>query len=113
MYGCNVCDPRHNPCTTQPEHPLLSLSPLQSVDTVCTLYQSFQEGSGTASGGHTDHTKEPPVRQGGASGSRGEATLLRPCPKHMSDTERLCKVIQELVDTEKSYVKVRISPLGR
>ncbi|XP_069392513.1 rho guanine nucleotide exchange factor TIAM2 isoform X1 [Paralichthys olivaceus] len=73
-----------------------------SVDTVCTLYQSFQEGSGT--GGLME---EPRVRQGGepGSGPAGEATLLRPCPKHMSATERLRKVIQELVDTEKSYVK--------
>ncbi|XP_029982892.1 T-lymphoma invasion and metastasis-inducing protein 2 isoform X2 [Sphaeramia orbicularis] len=77
----------------------------KSVDTVCTLYQSFHEG--TSSGGLMDDTKVPPVRQGGemASGPRGEATLLRPCPKHMSATERLRKVIQELVDTEKSYVK--------
>uniref|UniRef100_A0A673B5B1 TIAM Rac1 associated GEF 2a n=1 Tax=Sphaeramia orbicularis TaxID=375764 RepID=A0A673B5B1_9TELE len=76
-----------------------------NVDTVCTLYQSFHEG--TSSGGLMDDTKVPPVRQGGemASGPRGEATLLRPCPKHMSATERLRKVIQELVDTEKSYVK--------
>uniref|UniRef100_A0A8C2XSQ8 TIAM Rac1 associated GEF 2 n=1 Tax=Cyclopterus lumpus TaxID=8103 RepID=A0A8C2XSQ8_CYCLU len=51
------------------------------VDTVCTLYQSFQEGAGS------------------------EAPLLKPCPRHMSATERLRKVIQELVDTEKSYVK--------
>ncbi|XP_069392520.1 rho guanine nucleotide exchange factor TIAM2 isoform X2 [Paralichthys olivaceus] len=74
----------------------------KSVDTVCTLYQSFQEGSGT--GGLME---EPRVRQGGepGSGPAGEATLLRPCPKHMSATERLRKVIQELVDTEKSYVK--------
>uniref|UniRef100_A0A8C7JNI2 TIAM Rac1 associated GEF 2 n=1 Tax=Oncorhynchus kisutch TaxID=8019 RepID=A0A8C7JNI2_ONCKI len=34
-----------------------------------------------------------------------EPTLLRTCPRHMSSTERLSKVIQELVDTEKSYVK--------
>lgn len=52
-----------------------------------------------------DDTKGAPVRQGGESGSG--PTLLRPCPKHMSATERLRKVIQELVDTEKSYVKVR------
>ncbi|KAM7403876.1 hypothetical protein PAMA_004347 [Pampus argenteus] len=79
----------------------------KSVDTVCTLYQSFQEGTGSGSGGLMDNTKEPPVKQGGElrSGPRGEATLLRPCPKHMSGTERLRKVIQELVDTEKSYVK--------
>ncbi|KAM7376528.1 hypothetical protein PAMP_006255 [Pampus punctatissimus] len=80
----------------------------KSVDTVCTLYQSFQEGTGSSSGGLMDDTKEPPVKQGGElrSGTRGEATLLRPCPKHMSGTERLRKVIQELVDTEKSYVKM-------
>ncbi|KAM9842295.1 rho guanine nucleotide exchange factor TIAM2 [Aulostomus maculatus] len=78
----------------------------KSVDTVCTLYQSFQEGACSASGGLMNDAKEPPVKQGGGeSGSRGEAALLRPCPKHMSGTERLRKVIQELVDTEKSYVK--------
>ena len=79
--------------------------PLQSVDTVCTLYQSCQEGAASGSGGLMDDTKGAPVRQGGESGSG--PTLLRPCPKHMSATERLRKVIQELVDTEKSYVKVR------
>ncbi|XP_032356951.1 T-lymphoma invasion and metastasis-inducing protein 2 isoform X2 [Etheostoma spectabile] len=79
----------------------------KSVDTVCTLYQSFQEGMSSCPGGLMDNTKEPPVRQGGElrSGPTREAPLLRPCPKHMSATERLCKVIQELVDTEKSYVK--------
>ncbi|GLD56210.1 T-lymphoma invasion and metastasis-inducing protein 2, partial [Lates japonicus] len=78
-----------------------------SVDTVCTLYQSFQEGTGSGTGGMMEDTKDPRVRQGGelGSGPTGEATLLRPCPKHMSATERLRKVIQELVDTEKSYVK--------
>nr|XP_006004415.1 PREDICTED: T-lymphoma invasion and metastasis-inducing protein 2 isoform X2 [Latimeria chalumnae] len=30
---------------------------------------------------------------------------LKPLPRHLSSTERLRKVIQELVDTEKSYVK--------
>uniref|UniRef100_A0A669CVL5 TIAM Rac1 associated GEF 2 n=1 Tax=Oreochromis niloticus TaxID=8128 RepID=A0A669CVL5_ORENI len=81
--------------------------PLQSVDTVCTLYHSFQEGSGSGSGGLMDHGRDPSVRQGGDLGSSptGDATLLRPCPKHMTATERLRKVIQELVDTEKSYVK--------
>ncbi|XP_039642109.1 T-lymphoma invasion and metastasis-inducing protein 2-like isoform X2 [Perca fluviatilis] len=79
----------------------------KSVDTVCTLYQSFQEGMSSGPGGLMDNTKEPPVRQGGElrSGPTREAPLLRPCPKHMSATERLRKVIQELVDTEKSYVK--------
>ncbi|XP_014007313.2 rho guanine nucleotide exchange factor TIAM2 isoform X2 [Salmo salar] len=66
----------------------------KSVETVCTLYHTFQEGSGGLMEGH----KDPP--HPGA-----ETTLLRPCPRHMSATERLRKVIQELVDTEKSYVK--------
>lgn len=56
-----------------------------------------------------DAAKEPPARQAGAP--TAEAALLRPCPKHMSATERLRKVIQELVDTEKSYVKVRAQSL--
>ncbi|MEQ2211258.1 hypothetical protein XENOCAPTIV_017806 [Xenoophorus captivus] len=73
-----------------------------SVDAVCTIYNSYQEGS--AAGGVMDDSKET---QGGESGSgpAREGVLLRPCPKHMSVTERLRKVIQELVDTEKSYVK--------
>ncbi|XP_029900040.1 T-lymphoma invasion and metastasis-inducing protein 2 [Myripristis murdjan] len=79
----------------------------KSVDTVCTLYQSFQDGAGPGSGGLMEDAKEPTAGQGPGlgSGPRGEATLVRPCPKHMSATERLRKVIQELVDTEKSYVK--------
>ncbi|XP_066575695.1 rho guanine nucleotide exchange factor TIAM2 [Amia ocellicauda] len=58
----------------------------KSVETVCSLYQSFQE------------------RSGGLMEAQRDAEL-RPCPRHMSATERLRKVIQELVDTEKSYVK--------
>uniref|UniRef100_A0A8D0AG66 TIAM Rac1 associated GEF 2 n=1 Tax=Sander lucioperca TaxID=283035 RepID=A0A8D0AG66_SANLU len=86
---------------------ILVCVPRPAVDTVCTLYQSFQEGMSSGPGGLMDNTKEPPVRQGGElrSGPTREAPLLRPCPKHMSATERLRKVIQELVDTEKSYVK--------
>ncbi|XP_010729569.3 T-lymphoma invasion and metastasis-inducing protein 2 isoform X1 [Larimichthys crocea] len=87
----------HSHCTHRP------VQHSKSVDTVCTLYQSFQEGAGSGPGGLMDSAKEPPVRQGG--GATGDDTLLRPCPKHMSATERLRKVIQELVDTEKSYVK--------
>ncbi|KAJ7988887.1 hypothetical protein DPEC_G00313850 [Dallia pectoralis] len=66
----------------------------KSVDTVCTLYHTFQEGSG----GLMEGQKAPPSP--GAN-----PILVRPCPRHMSPTERLRKVIQELVDTEKSYVK--------
>ncbi|KAF7658782.1 hypothetical protein LDENG_00007350 [Lucifuga dentata] len=91
----------HAHCTHRP------VQHSKSVDTVCTLYQSFQEGTGSGSEGLMENAKEHPVRPGPelGSGPRGEATLLRPCPKHMSATERLRKVIQELVDTEKSYVK--------
>ncbi|XP_061599501.1 rho guanine nucleotide exchange factor TIAM2 [Cololabis saira] len=79
----------------------------QSVDTVCALYQSFHEGSGSRGGGVMEDIREPSARQAGEVGSAPprEGTLLRPCPKHLSATERLRKVIQELVDTEKSYVK--------
>uniref|UniRef100_A0A3B4AAS0 Uncharacterized protein n=1 Tax=Periophthalmus magnuspinnatus TaxID=409849 RepID=A0A3B4AAS0_9GOBI len=77
-----------------------------SVDTVCTLYQPHPEGI-VGPIGLMDDLKPPPAQHGEmASAPRGEATLLRPCPKHMSVTERLRKVIQELVDTEKSYVKM-------
>lgn len=31
----------------------------------------------------------------------------RPLARHLSDADRLRKVIQELMDTEKSYVKVK------
>ncbi|TSP57642.1 T-lymphoma invasion and metastasis-inducing protein 2 [Bagarius yarrelli] len=34
-----------------------------------------------------------------------ENSAARGSPRHMTATERLCKVIQELLDTEKSYVK--------
>uniref|UniRef100_A0AAR2JL86 TIAM Rac1 associated GEF 2a n=1 Tax=Pygocentrus nattereri TaxID=42514 RepID=A0AAR2JL86_PYGNA len=64
----------------------------QDIGPLCTLYHSFQESSG----GLMEGQKEP---------AGPEPTLLRPCPRHMSATERLRKVIQELVDTEKSYVK--------
>ncbi|KAA0711476.1 T-lymphoma invasion and metastasis-inducing protein 2 [Triplophysa tibetana] len=68
-------------------------SVFMSVDTVCSLYQNYQEDSGILMEGQ----REP----------RGPGpSMLRPYPWQMSATERLCKVIQELVDTEKSYVKM-------
>ncbi|XP_024121621.1 T-lymphoma invasion and metastasis-inducing protein 2 isoform X1 [Oryzias melastigma] len=82
-------------------HSHCALRPVQhskSVDTVCTLYQSFQEGS-------NPRDRAAMAERRDSSGQTREATLLRPYPKHMSATERLRKVIQELVDTEKSYVK--------
>ncbi|XP_074517408.1 rho guanine nucleotide exchange factor TIAM2 isoform X1 [Sebastes fasciatus] len=108
---CAADDGAESPCVgLENGHSHCAHRPVQhskSVDTVCTLYQSFQEGTGPGPGGLMDDAKEAPARQGGESGSGAtrEATLLRPCPKHMSATERLRKVIQELVDTEKSYVK--------
>ncbi|KAG5846781.1 hypothetical protein ANANG_G00118600 [Anguilla anguilla] len=62
----------------------------KTVETACTLYHTFQEGTAGAAG-----TAE----------AQGAPDPPRPCPRHMSVTERLRKVIQELVDTEKSYVK--------
>lgn len=72
---------------------------LQSVETVCALYHSFQD----ASVGLMEGQKET---------AGPDTALLRPCPRHMSVTERLRKVVQELVDTEKSYVKVRHARFG-
>uniref|UniRef100_A0A1A8CN44 T-cell lymphoma invasion and metastasis 2 n=2 Tax=Nothobranchius kadleci TaxID=1051664 RepID=A0A1A8CN44_NOTKA len=79
----------------------------KSVDAVCTLYQSFHEGSSSGVRDVMDDIRELSATRGGELGSGGtrDGTLLRPCPKHLSATERLRKVIQELVDTEKSYVK--------
>ncbi|XP_028653249.2 rho guanine nucleotide exchange factor TIAM2 isoform X1 [Erpetoichthys calabaricus] len=61
----------------------------KSAETAATLYQSFQEGSS----GVMEVVNEP------------ADVSVRPWTRHMSATERLSKVIQELVDTEKSYVK--------
>uniref|UniRef100_A0A8C4ZW14 TIAM2 n=1 Tax=Gadus morhua TaxID=8049 RepID=A0A8C4ZW14_GADMO len=75
-----------------------------SVDTVCTLYQSFQDGPVSGAKGAAAASNQG-SRSGPGAEAAPAATLLRPCQRHMSPTERLCKVIQELVDTEKSYVK--------
>ncbi|KAM4633669.1 rho guanine nucleotide exchange factor TIAM2 [Polymixia lowei] len=64
----------------------------QNVERVCALYQTFPESCDV----EADSPRNPYSK---------EAGLQRPCPKHMSVSQRLCKVIQELVDTEKSYVK--------
>ncbi|XP_061650265.1 rho guanine nucleotide exchange factor TIAM2 isoform X3 [Phyllopteryx taeniolatus] len=107
---CSAAEGSDSMCARLESHPRCAHRPVQlskSVDTVCNLYQSFQEAEGSATGGPMEDRKEPPLNQAGdlGPGSRGDAALLRPCPKHMSGTERLRKVIQELVDTEKSYVK--------
>ncbi|KAG2467629.1 TIAM2 protein, partial [Polypterus senegalus] len=61
----------------------------KSAETAAALYQSFQEGTT----GIMEVVNEP------------ADVSVRPWTRHMSATERLSKVIQELVDTEKSYVK--------
>ncbi|XP_052390583.1 rho guanine nucleotide exchange factor TIAM2 [Carassius gibelio] len=66
----------------------ISLNP----ETVCNLYQTSPEGSVLVPEGHrTPYSTEN--------------AHTRSSPRHMSVTERLRMVIQELVDTEKSYVK--------
>uniref|UniRef100_A0A672KK14 T-lymphoma invasion and metastasis-inducing protein 2-like n=1 Tax=Sinocyclocheilus grahami TaxID=75366 RepID=A0A672KK14_SINGR len=60
--------------------------------TVCNLYQTFPEGSVLVPEGHRNPYST-------------EDALARSSPRHMSVTERLRMVIQELVETEKSYVK--------
>ncbi|CAL8271877.1 unnamed protein product [Merluccius merluccius] len=94
-----------NSCTNHPHKPVQHS---KSVDTVCTLYQSFQDGPTSGAKGAAAAAGQG-SGSGSRSGSSAEAaatnTLLRPCQRHMSPTERLRKVIQELVDTEKSYVK--------
>ncbi|KAF4099218.1 rho guanine nucleotide exchange factor TIAM2 isoform X3 [Onychostoma macrolepis] len=64
----------------------------KNPETVCNLYQTVPEGSVLVPEGHRNPYST-------------ENTLARSSPRHMSVTERLRMVIQELVETEKSYVK--------
>ncbi|XP_023266851.1 T-lymphoma invasion and metastasis-inducing protein 2-like [Seriola lalandi dorsalis] len=64
----------------------------QNMDQVYSLYQTFPEGQAA----DADVPKNPYSR---------EAGLPPASPAHLSVCQRLRKVIQELVDTEKSYVK--------
>lgn len=63
------------------------------MDRVYPLYQTFPEGQAA----EADVPRNPYVRDGG---------LQPTSPAHLSVCHRLRKVIQELVNTEKSYVKV-------
>ncbi|XP_072218150.1 rho guanine nucleotide exchange factor TIAM2 isoform X2 [Leuresthes tenuis] len=81
--------------------------PEQNVDRVCSLYQTFPESRAP----DADIPKNPYSR---------EAGLQPASPAHLSACQRLRKVIQELVDTEKSYVKdlvrlfdIYLSPLQK
>ncbi|CAJ1077763.1 T-lymphoma invasion and metastasis-inducing protein 2 [Xyrichtys novacula] len=88
----------HTPhCVQPPASDAISSKPpedveLQNVDRVYSLYQTFPECQATG----TDVPKNP---------YNGEVGLQPPSPAHLSVCQRLRKVIQELVDTEKSYVK--------
>lgn len=62
------------------------------MERVYSLYQTFPEGRAA----EADVPRNPYVREGG---------LQPTSPAHLSVCQRLRKVIEELVDTEKSYVK--------
>ncbi|XP_047657734.1 rho guanine nucleotide exchange factor TIAM2 isoform X2 [Tachysurus fulvidraco] len=64
----------------------------KKVERACPLYQTYPEVENLAAEGYRNPYS---TESGTARGS----------PRHMTITERLQKVIQELVDTEKSYVK--------
>lgn len=72
---------------------VLLCPPSQNVERVYSLYQTFPEGRAA----EADVPRNPYSR---------EAGLQPASPAHLSVCQRLRKVIQELVDTEKSYVKV-------
>ncbi|XP_041831359.1 T-lymphoma invasion and metastasis-inducing protein 2 [Melanotaenia boesemani] len=67
-------------------------SPEQNVERVCSRYQTFPESQALDS----ETPKNPYCSESG---------LPPASPAHLSVCQRLRKVIQELVDTEKSYVK--------
>lgn len=62
----------------------------QSAEQIAALCRSFNDTQADGMEGARDSQDPPP----------------RPLARHLSDADRLRKVIQELVDTEKSYVKV-------
>uniref|UniRef100_A0A8C9EX31 TIAM2 n=1 Tax=Pavo cristatus TaxID=9049 RepID=A0A8C9EX31_PAVCR len=63
--------------------------PFRSAEQISALCRNFQEVQTSSMEGQKDNQDPPP----------------RPLPRHLSDADRLRKVIQELMDTEKSYVK--------
>lgn len=68
----------------------MPLVPSQSAEQIAALCRSF-------------HDTQPNGMEGP---SEGQDPPPRPLARHLSDADRLRKVIQELMDTEKSYVKV-------
>uniref|UniRef100_A0A8C2TAR8 TIAM Rac1 associated GEF 2 n=1 Tax=Coturnix japonica TaxID=93934 RepID=A0A8C2TAR8_COTJA len=63
--------------------------PFRSAEQITALCRNFQEIQTNSMEGQKDNQDPPP----------------RPLARHLSDADRLRKVIQELMDTEKSYVK--------
>ncbi|RMC12911.1 hypothetical protein DUI87_10438 [Hirundo rustica rustica] len=62
---------------------------MDSAEQISALCRNFQEVQASNMEGQKDNQDPPP----------------RPLARHLSDADRLRKVIQELMDTEKSYVK--------
>ncbi|PKU41099.1 t-lymphoma invasion and metastasis-inducing protein 2 [Limosa lapponica baueri] len=67
-----------------------------SAEQISALCRNFQEVQASGMEGQKDNQDPPP----------------RPLARHLSDADRLRKVIQELMDTEKSYVKKLLFSLG-
>lgn len=67
------------------------LVPPQSAEQIAALCRSFDDAQADGMEGGARDSQDPPPR---------------PLARHLSEADRLRKVIQELVDTEKSYVKV-------
>uniref|UniRef100_A0A8C1AUM5 TIAM Rac1 associated GEF 2b n=1 Tax=Cyprinus carpio carpio TaxID=630221 RepID=A0A8C1AUM5_CYPCA len=90
------CDPSEPDQPQPPQGDIIHLEQWttgrKNPEMVCNLYQTFPEGSVLVSEGHRNPYST-------------ENAHARSSPRHMSVTERLRMVIQELVDTEKSYVK--------
>ncbi|XP_071291070.1 rho guanine nucleotide exchange factor TIAM2 isoform X3 [Agelaius tricolor] len=63
--------------------------PFRSAEQISALCRNFQEVQASNMEAQKDNQDPPP----------------RPLARHLSDADRLRKVIQELMDTEKSYVK--------
>lgn len=66
------------------------LVPSQSAEQIAALCRSYNDTQTNGMEGPRESQDPPP----------------RPLARHLSDADRLRKVIQELMDTEKSYVKV-------
>lgn len=73
-----------------PAHYSLPLVVSQSAEQIAALCRSFNDTPTSGMEGLGESQDSPP----------------RPLARHLSDADRLRKVIQELLDTEKSYVKV-------